>query len=485
MNYTKISKEEFEKLNSLFPSNEEMWSKYKEKRLKQFENKEIDVFIIEQNNEIIAEITVNYINHDLQTETIPNKRVYLEAFRVDKKYQGQGLGQKLINYVIECLRKVGYTEFTIGVEEDNEIAKHIYFKLGFIEEIDKGHGNEFDPSEYTLYLKRLDKIEYILNKLIGKLNLGIITEKPIRVSGGLLNRMYKVITSTGVYAIKHLNPEVMKRPNAINNHRFAEKVANIAKINNVQCISANIYNGNALQEVNGNYFLIFDWFEGKAIKDEDITIDKVKKVAKQLAILHQIDFSNIKNDSNLGKDVIEVDWSYYISKIEDQELKKLLVSNIDYLTELDKKSTRASLKISNNKVISHRDLDLPNILWDDKGKPVLIDWESSGLVNPCEELLETAWDWSGGQDYFDKEKFDCFINTYKFNGGNISDLNDAVLANFKNKSGWLEYNIKRVCRIECLDEEEQELGKKEVIRVINEIIKFYEIMKNVKLEDYN
>lgn len=64
-------------------------------------------------------------------------------------------------------------------------------------------------------------------------------------------------------------------------------------------------------------------------------------------------------------------------------------------------------------------------------------------------------------------------------------INDAVLANFKNKSGWLEYNLKRVCKIECLDEEEQELGKKEVMRVINEIIKFYEIMKSVKIENYN
>lgn len=157
MNYIKIRKEEFEKLKSLFPDNEEMWQKYKEKRLKQFENKEIDIFIIEQNSEIIAEITVNYINHDLQTETIPNIRTYLEAFRVDKKYQGQGIGQKLINSVIESLSKDGYTEFTIGVEDDNEIAKHIYFKLGFTEEIDKGRGNEFDSCEYTLYLKRVNK----------------------------------------------------------------------------------------------------------------------------------------------------------------------------------------------------------------------------------------------------------------------------------------------------------------------------------------
>ena len=53
----------------------------------------------------------------------------------------------------ENLTSRGYTEFTIGVEDDIEIAKHIYFKLGFNEAIDKGHGDEFDPSEYTLYLK--------------------------------------------------------------------------------------------------------------------------------------------------------------------------------------------------------------------------------------------------------------------------------------------------------------------------------------------
>ena len=74
--------------------------------------------------------------------------------------------------------------------------------------------------------------------------------------------------------------------------------------------------------------------------------------------------------------------------------------------------------------------------------------------------------------------------TYKASGGNVYDLKDAILANFKNKAGWLEYNMKRVCKIECVDDEEQKLGKKEVIRVINEIIKFYDIMKDIRVEDY-
>ena len=151
----KILKEEFVKLKNLFPGNEELWKKYKEQRLKEFENNEIDVYVIEENEKFIGEITVNYISHDLETETISNVRVYFEAFRIDKKFQGKGLGQKLIEYVIDDLQEKGFKEFTIGVEEDNEKAKHIYLKYGFTKAIDYGKGDEFDPTEYTLYLKTL------------------------------------------------------------------------------------------------------------------------------------------------------------------------------------------------------------------------------------------------------------------------------------------------------------------------------------------
>ena len=159
MEFRKIIIDEFVKLKNLFPDNEEMWNKYKNKMLEPMKKQEIDVFVVEDNEKFIGEITVNYKSHELEKETIPNKRVYLEAFRIDKQWQGQGLGQKLINYCIDYLIKIGYTEFTIGVEDDNEVAKHIYFKLGFAEAIDKGHRNEFDSSEYTLYLKNTNNID--------------------------------------------------------------------------------------------------------------------------------------------------------------------------------------------------------------------------------------------------------------------------------------------------------------------------------------
>lgn len=152
--YRKITSDEFSKLKPLFPDTEEKWQKYSDQQLKQFEERDIDVYAIEHGGEFIGEITAIYSNHTLPTETIPYIRAYFEAFRVREEYQNKGLGQGLMEYAIDDLKKRGYSEFTIGVEEDNEVAKHIYFKLGFTEVVGHGHGNEFDPCDYTLYLKK-------------------------------------------------------------------------------------------------------------------------------------------------------------------------------------------------------------------------------------------------------------------------------------------------------------------------------------------
>lgn len=151
--FKKIEITEFDKLKGLFPDTEEKWIKYREQRLKQFDENDIDVYVIEHNGKFIGEVTALYSNHSLSTETIPNVRAYFEAFRLERDYQNKGFGQELMRYAIKDLEDRGYTQFTIGVEEDNEIAKHIYFKFGFTEAINHGHGSKLYPCEYTLYLK--------------------------------------------------------------------------------------------------------------------------------------------------------------------------------------------------------------------------------------------------------------------------------------------------------------------------------------------
>lgn len=90
----------------------------------------IDIFGLFQENRLIGEIHVAYI-HDDDRFAVKNKRAYLFAFRIHKNFQGKGYGQFLMNEVVSILSEKGYSEFTIGVEDDNEMAIHIYSKLGF------------------------------------------------------------------------------------------------------------------------------------------------------------------------------------------------------------------------------------------------------------------------------------------------------------------------------------------------------------------
>ena len=110
-----------------------------------------------------------------------------------------------------------------------------------------------------------EDINILIDTLIIKTGLGKLIGEPVRVMGGLLNRMYKVNTTTGIYAIKHLNPEVMKRKNAKENHILAEKIANIAKNNNINCLPAKVIKGITLQEIQVNYFFMFQYFTGFTI----------------------------------------------------------------------------------------------------------------------------------------------------------------------------------------------------------------------------
>lgn len=120
------------------------------------ENKAIDIFGLFRNSKLIGELRVMYLNEDKQL-AIENQRAYLYAFRIAPKYQGKGYGKYLLAQVLENLKMYGYTEFTIGVEDDNDKAIHIYKSFGFNKVIArKSEDYQGNRYEYNLYLKAVD-----------------------------------------------------------------------------------------------------------------------------------------------------------------------------------------------------------------------------------------------------------------------------------------------------------------------------------------
>lgn len=115
-----------------------------------------DIFCAFQDDKLIGELHVNYESEDtLSAEK--GKRAYLYAFRVHKDYQGNGIGTLLLNGVIEILDNAGYKEFTVGVEDTNTRARHMYMKHGFITRVArKKECYQGDEYEYDLLLKKCD-----------------------------------------------------------------------------------------------------------------------------------------------------------------------------------------------------------------------------------------------------------------------------------------------------------------------------------------
>ena len=93
------------------------------------EQGDIDIFGLFKGSKLIGELHVMYQSEE-EDKVIPEKRAYLYAFRVHKNDQGKGLGKYLAGQVIDRLAEKGYSELTIGVEDDNERAIHIIDNSG-------------------------------------------------------------------------------------------------------------------------------------------------------------------------------------------------------------------------------------------------------------------------------------------------------------------------------------------------------------------
>ena len=114
-----------------------------------------DIFILLDGERLLGELHVKYESCG-RLEAVKGVRAYLYAYRIHKNFQGMGLGKLLMKTVLDTLATEGYSEFTIGVEDDNDRALHIYKKFGFSEEIDRKYEEyQGDGYEYGLYLKRL------------------------------------------------------------------------------------------------------------------------------------------------------------------------------------------------------------------------------------------------------------------------------------------------------------------------------------------
>lgn len=320
-----------------------------------------------------------------------------------------------------------------------------------------------------------------IEKLCNILKLGELVSVPNAVPGGLLHRMYGIETTQGKYAIKALNPQIMLRPMAMQHYINSERVANIA-LNNVHALPAKKFNGTFIQDVDKQFYIVFDWVDGKSLKPNEINISNCEKIGAILADIHMTDFSELGIINDWSDNAQLTDWNYYLKKGQENNTEWVnpLLEIIDELYDWESQANKSAKQLASDMVISHRDLDPKNVMWN-KGNAIIIDWESAGYTNPMQELTETAIYWSEDEiGDINKERFSAFIGGYKKRYGTLQANWKTVLENgFLGKLGWLEYSFKRSLWIECTDKEEQLMGTAQVTGTLNAIRRYSDIIPEI------
>ena len=134
------------------------WKIWKEKAIKDMENKNAIVYYGILNGVIISEVTAFLSNLDVQNSDglVDDTTAYLSAFRTRKEYRGKGYFSELYKFIENDLKNRGCNKLTLGVEPCEVKNMMIYFKYGFTDfiktayEIEPAKNENEEPKKYLV-----------------------------------------------------------------------------------------------------------------------------------------------------------------------------------------------------------------------------------------------------------------------------------------------------------------------------------------------
>lgn len=314
----------------------------------------------------------------------------------------------------------------------------------------------------------------LFEKIADYLQLGEIERPPEILTGGFLHQMYCLCTETGKYAVKLLNPSIMKRETAKENYQTAEHLETVLEKECIPIVPALIFHNRKMQEIDGQFFYLYPWYEGKALKSREITGDHCEKIGRILAQIHAIK----KKREPYHPNELCIDWDFYIAKMkgQDEDLYQMLQKDRLLLYKSQERGNQAIKELPHVLSICHNDLDSKNVLWSGEDCRV-IDLECLSYSSPFLELYETALCWSGYEDgNINFALLKGFIQAYVEAGGCFPPDWGIVYDSNYGRLEWLAYNINRVLEIDSTASE-RVIGISEVKKTLRQAV-FYEEKKN-------
>ncbi|WUH98956.1 phosphotransferase [Spirillospora sp. NBC_00431] len=225
----------------------------------------------------------------------------------------------------------------------------------------------------------------------------------VRVQGGSANRMYRLDTDQGSFAVKQLNLVDHRWTYHVDDVFRFERAAFAAGIPMPEPISA------------GHHTLVHRWVEGEKVPEAPVSAPYAFEIGEILARVHALD---VEWPHASIEDPAPHDWPELAERAAStgQPWAGELAAHVE--TFLAIAHFVVTCERPGPVVLTHRDVQPWNLLARD-GRPVVLDWELSGMLDLSGELGSTALSLAKGPGFDDIEPaiFRSVLDGYVAGGG--------------------------------------------------------------------
>ncbi len=224
-----------------------------------------------------------------------------------------------------------------------------------------------------------------------------------RIHGGFANRMYRLDTERGSFAVKELN---------LVDRRWAYRVEDVFRFERA-AFEAGIPMPEPVSASHDT--LVHQWVEGETVPEAPVAAEYAFEVGEILARIHALDVAWTDAPS---EEPTSRDWPELAARAvaTGQPWADELASRVEtFLAIADFVDT---CERPGPVVLTHRDIQPWNLLAR-RGRPVVLDWELSGMLDLSGELGSTALSLAKGPGFegIERDIFRTVLDGYVAGGG--------------------------------------------------------------------
>ena len=272
--------------------------------------------------------------------------------------------------------------------------------------------------------------------------LGVPTGPMTRIHGGFANRMYRLDTDQGSFAVKELNLVDRRWTYRVEDVFRFEQAAFDAAIPMPEPIAAS------------HDMLVHRWVEGERVPEEPVSAEFAFEIGEILARLHTLDVAWPQGPTE-EREPTSHDWAELAAQAAatGQPWAEELASRVEtFLAIADFVET---CERPGPVVLTHRDIQPWNLLAR-HGRPVVLDWELAGMLDLSGELGSTALSLAKGPglDGIKPAVFHAVLDGYVTGGGTLPPAGPSWFVYMI--GGWLGHTRWNILR--CLADVEAGTG---------------------------